>query len=339
MAELRVEVVQIDTVTPHPNADRLDLITIFGMGYEVITGRGNLEVGDLAFYFPIDSVIPDEWVNKFGISSYYSTRLRATKLRGIFSEGLLIPVKTLKLNEFIYAGKDFTEYFGVTKYEPPVKFGRCGGYIQGKNPNPIGEHRFPSPEHLKKYKTIFQDGEEVVITEKIHGMNFSIHKDTDGNIKIASHNVFWDDTPENETVPQIRLFHQSPEFLELPNHVIVYGEVYGNKIQDLTYGLSDIDYALFAVSKEGTFLDYDDFVEFCNYYKLKRSPELYRGVYSYEVVQQFNNSSSVICRSQISEGVCVIPVKERWDRSIQARVCMKFVSENYLLRKNGTEDK
>ena len=36
MSIFKVEVVEINSVNPHPNADRLDIISITGMGYQVI---------------------------------------------------------------------------------------------------------------------------------------------------------------------------------------------------------------------------------------------------------------------------------------------------------------
>ncbi|MGB6296961.1 MAG: RNA ligase, partial [Rivularia sp. (in: cyanobacteria)] len=56
MSIFKVEVVEINRVESHPNADRLDIVSMSGMGYQVISAKGNFKVGDKAFYFPIDSV-------------------------------------------------------------------------------------------------------------------------------------------------------------------------------------------------------------------------------------------------------------------------------------------
>ena len=52
MSAFKVEVVKINSTNPHPNADRLDIVTIVGMAYQVISDKGNFNVGNLAFYFP-----------------------------------------------------------------------------------------------------------------------------------------------------------------------------------------------------------------------------------------------------------------------------------------------
>ena len=328
MSEFKVEVVKIDRIVPHPNADRLDLVTFEGMGYQVVIAKGKFQIGDLAYYFPIDSVIPDRYLDEFDIRAYYRKKIKAAKLRGIFSEGLLVEVGTDFEGKL---GDDYAEIFGVTKYEYPIPT-TMNGDMEGQ----IGQYKFPAPEHLKRYKGIILDGEEVVITEKVHGTNFSIRVELDGEVKIASHRYFWKDNDANQSMVYIRTYHENPALQNLPPDVQIFGEIYG--VQDLKYGLKNgrTNFILFAVSKEGKFLDYDDFISFCDAYQLPRVPVLYRGIYSWEIVNQFNNADSVISPDCMMEGVMIQPAIERTDFKI-GRVALKLISDRYLLRKDGTE--
>ncbi|MBW4664605.1 MAG: RNA ligase (ATP) [Chroococcus sp. CMT-3BRIN-NPC107] len=327
MSIFKVEVVKINSIDSHPNADRLDIATIVGMAYQVITAKGNFKVGDLAFYFPIDTVIPDNFLDKFGIRSYYSKKLRAAKLRGIFSEGLLIPVDAdFKGN----IGDDVTEYFGVTKYEYPIPQN-----MSGDVEFPIGQYKFPSPEHLKRYRDVLQVGEEVVVTEKIHGTNFTVLVDEDGT-HISSHNYFWKNNTVNKNLVYIRAYNEHEFLQNLPVNTQVFGEIYG--VQDIKYGLSNgkIGIAIFAVRNNGRFLDFEEFKTFCNQYSLPQVPVLYKGAYSWEAVSQYNNADSVVDKNSIMEGVIVQPVRERTHLEI-GRVILKLISDRYLLRSGGTE--
>jgi RNA ligase (TIGR02306 family) len=328
MSEFKVEVVQISSVTPHPNADRLDLVMFEGMAYQVVIAKGKFKIGDFAYYFPIDSVIPDRYLYEFEIRTYYHKKIKATKLRGIFSEGLLVEVGA----DFDgNVGDDYAEIFGVTKYEYPIPM-TMNGDMEGQ----IGQHKFPSPEHLKRYKDVLIDGEEVVITEKIHGTNFSVLVESDGEVKIASHRYFWKDNEINSRMVYIRTYHDNPALQNLPTDVQVFGEIYG--VQDLKYGLQNgkTDYAIFAVCKGEEFLNYDDFISFCNAYQLPRVPVLYRGGYSWEIATQFNNADSVLAPKCMMEGVIVQPTIERTDFKV-GRIVLKLISDRYLLRKDGTE--
>lgn len=327
MSIFKVEVVKINGVNSHPNADRLDIATIEGMAYQVVTAKGNFTLGDIAFYFPIDSVIPDEYLDKFGIRPYYSKKLRAAKLRGIFSEGLLIPVGAEFQGNI---GDDYTEYFGVAKYEYPIPHN-----MSGDIESPIGQYKFPSPEHLKRYRDVLEEGEKVVVTEKIHGTNFTVMVDGDG-VHVGSHNYFWKNNATNKNLVYVRAYNQIPALHKLPINTQVFGEIYG--VQDIKYGLSNgkIGIALFAVKSNGIFLNHDQFVAFCEEFALPAVPVLYIGAYTWEAVFQFNNANSVLEPKSMMEGVIIQPFVERTHPEI-GRVVLKLISDRYLLRKDPIE--
>jgi RNA ligase (TIGR02306 family) len=346
MAELKVEIVKIYNVEDHPNADRLDIISIEGMDYKVITGKGNLNVGELAFYFPVDSVLPDILVEEFNINSYYKNRIRAAKLRGVFSEGLLISVSSyLKdhpeiigyadiYNEFKWeVGEDFTDFFGVIKYIVPVN--ESNNTSNENILSAIGSFKFDSPEHFKKYNNILIEGETVCITEKIHGTNFTVFKDVRNEIFVGSHNYFWKLDSNN---CYTRIIKENLELIEIPPNTQLFGEIYG--VQDIKYDCKpgEIKYAIFAIKQYNKYLNLEDFAFMCNSLRLNKVPVLYLGKYSKDIVLSYNNKMSCLNDKCIMEGVAIIPEIERWDYKV-GRVCLKYISEQYLLRKNGTENK
>jgi tRNA-binding EMAP/Myf-like protein len=113
------------SVEPHPNADRLDLVKV--LGYQCVTERGLHSPGDLIIYIQPDSVLPEdaEWAE--GYRKYSPTRIKAVKLRGEFSEGVIFPMKDfLEVMNKIYTIEDFLEgtdvsaLLGITHYEPPM---------------------------------------------------------------------------------------------------------------------------------------------------------------------------------------------------------------------------
>jgi RNA ligase (TIGR02306 family) len=328
MSIFKVEVVEIFDIAPHPNADRLDIIKFSGMAYQVITVKGNVRRGDLAFYFPIDSVIPEEYVEKFGIGNYYSKKLRAAKLRGIFSEGLLIPVGKDFEGKI---GDDYTDYFGVKKYEYPIPRG-----MNGDMENHVGQYRFPSPENIKRYQDVLITGEEVVVSEKIHGTNFTVLVESDETVRIGSHNYFWKNNDFNQNLVYIRAYRETEALQKLPIETQIFGEIYG--VQDIKYGLSNgkIGIALFAVRRQGVFLNYHDFISFCQEYCLPNVPILYQGAFSWDIVEKFNGIDSILFPACLMEGVIIQPIIERIHPEI-GRVVLKSISDRYLLRQGGTE--
>lgn len=102
------EIVRVDKITAHPNADKLLVVHINGNA--VITDLST-QVGSLCVYFPLECAINAEYLsanNSFqnkelnldkGKSAFFSPsgRVKAVRLRGQPSEGYLVPVGTLSL--------------------------------------------------------------------------------------------------------------------------------------------------------------------------------------------------------------------------------------------------
>jgi hypothetical protein len=53
----KVRVVRINEILVHPNADRLAIVKV--LGYQVVVGKEDFKVGDLAYFVPPDSVVPE----------------------------------------------------------------------------------------------------------------------------------------------------------------------------------------------------------------------------------------------------------------------------------------
>src|SRR5262249_32544226 len=111
MSSHAVEVVRLDKFHPHPNADRLAIVDVFG--HQVCGDKDEVQPGAVAAYIPPDSVAPDR--PEFAFLDGHR-RIRAKKLRGIISFGLLV-----KAPGGAAPGDDVAERLGITHYEPPLR--------------------------------------------------------------------------------------------------------------------------------------------------------------------------------------------------------------------------
>lgn len=130
MSSLIIEVCEINDVVKHPNADKLDLITI--KGWQVIDRRGLRKPGERIIYIPPDSVLPEYMSDNLNVTQYCApaypkkddgsrdpgSRVRAAKLRGVVSYGLIVNIPEGKDWQ---VGQDVAKYFGITKWEPPKR--------------------------------------------------------------------------------------------------------------------------------------------------------------------------------------------------------------------------
>ena len=124
-------IVTIATAEPIPGSDRLDVVTMKGKGWRVVTGRGEFKPGDTAVYFEIDSALPadDEryaflrdrclrsWTDKHGKVLRQAIRIRTVKLRGVISQGLVMPVALFPELAAIMNGYDEDEILKVEHFD------------------------------------------------------------------------------------------------------------------------------------------------------------------------------------------------------------------------------
>jgi RNA ligase (TIGR02306 family) len=350
MSSLIVEVCEIAKILPHPNGDNLEIAIV--KGWQCIIKKGSFRAGDRCIYFPLDSILPRTLSDRLGVTKYLKAlrhdypdgatlggRVGAARLRGVVSYGLLMACEDPGWS----VGTDVAAHHGVRKWEPPPILGS-----EERAPDHPLFHRYTDIENWKNFPTAFRDGEEVVLTEKLHGCNSRVGRvpAVEGPQWMAgSHGqrrkppaegelpgLYW--TPLTDSVKALL---SAPRFAG--RAVILFGEIYGQGVQDLHYGLKygSKDYRAFDLAVDGVYLDHDEFQGICAEFGVATVPLLYRGPYTAEVVQQHTSGLTALGVPQIREGVVFRPVKERFSEELSGRLILKSISDDYVLRKDGTE--
>ena len=161
---------KINEIKEIPGADNI-VQAIIG-GWSCITKKGAYKPGDLVMVATTDAVIPIELSTAMEVTNYLrkGSRVRTIKLRGVYSECLIIPLKYANKNK-VEEGTDCMGILGIFKYEPPVKNIQLasGKKIRySENPNFHIYYKFPN---IKNVSGIFNEEDVVQITRKIHGTN------------------------------------------------------------------------------------------------------------------------------------------------------------------------
>jgi len=353
MSDFFPRAVRIGAVEKHPNADNLSITNVEGS--PVIIKTGDFQEGQLAAYIPVDSIVPDteQWSFLKG-----NRRIKARRLRGVFSMGLLAPLPPGNWKE----GDDLLKALGIVKYVPeaerePPQGPWTGPRIKGWGPiywakklyyywkfgrvKQTGTPKFQFSEYtdiesLRKWSKVLQDGEEVSITEKIHGSNarYAVHQN---KLWVGSHHQF-KGRPKAGSVDN---FWQAAFNTDLETKlakapgIAFYGEAYGKVQKGFGYDKpGGIRVRFFDAMDLKTlrYLDRDDFVNLCDKLDLETVPELYRGPWS-ESLKSMAEGQSILAK-HIREGFVVKPVKERYDHKL-GRVILKMVGEAYLTSKES----
>ncbi len=317
MSNFSVEVVPV-ALESHPNADALSIVKVFD-NYVVCVRTEDWQGKTIGAYIPPDSIVPNNEQFKF-LDGHL--RIKAKKLRGVPSYGMLIPAP-----EGSQIGDNVAEQLGILHYEPELSPLLKAAQGEAGNPPPV-EGPVYDMENWRKYSRQFVDGEEVVITEKLHGSNVRFTCQN-GQMFCGSHyrwpregnNIYWNMLKH---VPWIEAF------CHLNQDAVLYGEIFGAIQKGYNYGSTNdnpYQFRAFDVFADGRFLDYDNALGGAKSNFLV--PVLYRGPYSRVKVEEFTDGPSVIeGASNIREGCVVKPVIERFSKF--GRVILKSVSINYL---------
>lgn len=195
MSKFEVLVEDVQEVIEHPDADRLSLVRINGfyvVSAKLEDGSPRYKVGDLVAYIPEGSVLPewllkemDFWDDEKGIGRLNGSkgnRVKAMKLRGVLSQGVMYPLCGLTNEEtgthyrkwikgsdgYVHKtglGFDVADILGVTKYEPVIP-SSMDGEVFSHSYDLI--YKF-DVENAQKYPNVIGEDEEVNVTEKLHG--------------------------------------------------------------------------------------------------------------------------------------------------------------------------
>lgn len=323
MSEFKVEVVQIGPIEKHANADTLSITHIHG-GYPVIIKTGEFNEGDKAVYVPVDSVVPADdpcWEFLAG-----HTRIRAKRLRGVFSMGLLTAA-----DPSWEIGQNVQEIMRITKYEPPEPL-HAGGEDEA---DPGFMSKFTDIEGLRRWTGVFVEGEEVIITEKIHGAS-GRWLWSENRLWVGSHRAIKKEDPNN-MYWQIAVNYKLAEILKSWPDVAIYGEVYGN-VQKLKYGAKPNSPARVAFFdaldiKTHKYFDVAEFLSFMQLAGLPVVPILHHGPWQNDLASLAEGMSTIEGADHVREGIVIKPLKERWNDQV-GRVVLKLPGEGYLLGKH-----
>jgi RNA ligase (TIGR02306 family) len=173
-------VARINEVKPIEGADNIEQAVVGG--WNCIVQKGQYTEGDLVVVATTDAVIPQELSDSMNVTNYLRKggRVRTVKLRGVYSECLIISLDSLPQMKKQYAkgigyywdeGEDLMEVLGIFKYEPPavqvqLSSGRKIKYHQ--NPNFGVYYKFPN---IKNVQGMFNEDDVVEVSRKIHGTN------------------------------------------------------------------------------------------------------------------------------------------------------------------------
>ena len=389
MSKFSCPVVRVASVEEHPNADRLNLVRLEGLAYQCIAnkledGSPRYQPGDFVVYIPSQSVLPewllrkmDFWNEETGkgtLAGANGDRVKPLKLRGIFSEGVLCP--TLRMSyvpdacmldvtishngndgmPMLRVGEDASELLGITKWSPPIPVHMAGEVASVAEASLTYDF-----ERWESVPDIFDPGEVVVATEKLHGTcciiqyfpgmdhpeMFADHSGyrsiTVSSKGLGSQGLVFKNNEANANNLYVRalrtlladhdlagLLHSMSKVDGGAHPVAILGEVFGRGVQDLDYGTTKPTFRVFDMRIGREWLSPDAVAYWAK--DLPRVPVLYTGPFDRAAIEEVRDGVTTVGGTNVREGVVVRTLVPR-DHPIHGRRIAKFISPDYLTRK------
>jgi RNA ligase (TIGR02306 family) len=319
MSEHIIEVIKISELQPHPGADRLDIIKVHG--WTCCVKKGDFKVGDLAAYIPPDYVVDTTrpefaWLRKEGFTKH---RVRVQKLRGIVSQGFLIKAPADSI-----VGENCIDKLSIERYEPHIPGLATGGEAVA---GPSFYCEKYDVENFYARDKLLTEGEEVIVTEKLHGCNarFVYHNDrfwcgsrTEWK-KEDPKNLWW--RCLNQNIWLHEMCTRFPDF-------VFYGEILGVQ-GGFPYGKKndEVNIRIFDVMKDGNWMDWKWLISLLGEHVV---PVLYHGPFSREAAVALSEGQTTIANAtHIREGIVIQPYPDRIHPKY-GRLKLKVVSNVYL---------
>lgn len=350
MSSLILDTQPISDILTHPNADLLEIAVV--KGWQCVVQKGQFQVGEVVTYFPPDLLLPKELGDALNVTKYlknlarsypdcerFAGRVGVAKLRGVASYGVLATPHS----DWLDHADDLAEYLGVEKYSPPEEI--KDGDAECQNPF---FHKYTDMENLRNFPDAFDEGELVVATEKIHGRNCRLglcYEDGEMVLMAGSHNVR---RRQYDTQGRLSIYWKPLEICpDLGNmlrelhkayqtNIVVFGELYGPGLQDLTYGQKDLAFRVFDIAVNTSYLGYEALHEWTRRHDIPTVPQSYAGPFYWDQLEEHAKlSSSVSPVTQLREGIVIRPIDETTDRN--GRMIYKLINFDYLNRKGGSE--
>jgi len=369
----QVKVVRVPAPRIHSNADSLEILDT--LGFQTVVRKGEYKEGDLAFFVCPDSIIPPDkyqfsflWDGKTApgedIPVKYR-RIRAVRLRSVWSEGLLMPVKSFPELKDCKVNDNVSDILNIQHYQPPDPEDMKGQNERGPKRhlpktfkgwcfyiywNIIGRLGFSTPlqgsnekgpkngkpyydiDNGKHFPDVFQEGEQVVITEKLHGCQGK-YVYQDGKMYAGSRN-YW--KSKNSTCVWRKTLAQNSwieDWCKKNEGLTLYGEIVPVQGQNFMYGCKPGELKFFVfdilkfnhtwVSKKDT--EPNDFFGLLNHWV----PILYIGEYVKEEVKKLVEGKSTLDKNTVREGIVITSYEEEHVRGLGRKI-LKLISNDYL---------
>jgi RNA ligase (TIGR02306 family) len=328
---------------PHTGAERLELCKVGP--FQLVVQKGLYAQDDVIIVAPEKSLLPADLATRYvnsdtGLSYLHGeakNRVGVIRLRGEISQGVIIPNTGFEALPF---DEDISEALGITFYEAPIPM-HLAGEVESLSRKTTAFFTNHDVEQFGIYQSEFLQGEEVLVTEKLHGSQGVYYRNANLEWVVTSKGLSQKGLGLRESAGNTYWqAAQNTKLLETMNTVFTEGEVqiFAEVLpvqKGFSYGFQRPSLRIFKVIHNGSILEYDHLPEWC---KTHFVPILYRGAFILEHILPLKEGLETVSGKglHIREGLVLTPIKPRLN-SDHHDLAVKLISEKYARKETGDE--
>jgi len=330
MERVLASIREVSDIVPIEGADFIEEAIVGG--WHVIVKKGEFTPGSQGVFFEIDSVLDPElpWVKEHAsFMEARSWRIRTMKMRGVLSQGLLLPMDILPE---VPESTDCTELLGVKKYEIPETVGDLTSRSAGPFPSYIVSKT--DEIRVQSVMEVLDElwGKPYYITEKADGSS-ATYLMIDGKFTACSRNLM---LREESDFYRVGVEQNIKGFLEENPHLVVQGEFIGPGVQGNKYKLKAHSLKVFNIFDTGPreYLHYNSIVDFSQHYgfdivRLMASGKSFG--FSLEELLVMAKGKYPGTNNDM-EGIVVRSLENIYSPTLRGRLSFKVLNNNALLK-------
>lgn len=264
MQNVLASIERIERIEPIPQRDRIELA--FVRGCSVVVPKDGYREGDLVVFFAPDSMLPTDDL-RYHLVDKYAKRtvdpetqmefyvLGVTKMAGVYSQGLVLPLSDFPELQTQAIGVDVSEILGIKKYQKPEPV-KLAGLQRGNFP-----FWLPKTDELHVYnvRELLErdDGDLWYATEKIDGTSMTVYIDEDDYEGVCSRNWDLKETDENiywRVARRMDLHGLLRRVFPNKRRIALQGELFGESIQKNPLRIRGQTFRVFSVWADGDYV-------------------------------------------------------------------------------------
>ena len=360
---------KIETIRPIEGADKIQVATMEGLGWECVVKKDEFKVGDLIVYFEVDSILPE--ITEFEFLREKKFRIKIIKLKKQQSMGLIYSVSILPPKTSLEIGKDVTELLGVKKYDPQsleesqivstqkqsklLKFFmnykvfrsiylKLNQKVKGNWPEGI----YKTDEfRIQSEPSILMNNFEKswYITEKVDGQSgtfFTYFEKTwlGKRLKfgVCSRNIWLKTVHSCNYWDVAKKYDLEKKLLKFKQPIVIQGEICGPRIQQNKLHLNELNFFVFNIIENGRRVSFKRLQEICKELNLNHVPLLNEDCVPNNVACYKHDSLKDVVNALVndSEGTSKLYNTERegvvWRLNENPHISFKVISPKFLLQ-------